>query len=445
MTGPAAVFVLLLFLSGCQAKSMLLRPANGAANGGGKVFVYAQPFQQEADRLVFSLEDISALRDDGAVFQLSPVISEFRGRDMKSQRLIASGSLPPGHYAGLSFRVRSASLEVEGGGAKLLVPDGPVRTDFAFDLSKERSYVILLKFNYPGSISERLSFSPVFTAFFPDRPVVDLTAYVVNHDSDNITVIDKAAMQVTGVISTGKGPGGVAFEHDLKRAYVTLSGDDSVEVIDIASGEVMNRIRLNAGDSPKSPVLTPDGKVLLTANQGSGTVSIIDPAAFIESDRINVGNGPNSVLIDRAGRRAYVFNTLSGSITVIDIASRSAAAVISTEPGPLSGQFNRAGDRLYVIHEWSSYLTVIDPYSVSVLGRTRIGIGAKALKLDTRTGLVYIGKKAEALVEVYDPLSFVQVYNITAERGPSYITIDDEGNNLYLVVPERKALYIIDL
>lgn len=439
------ILISCLFLPGCQMKSASLKPAALEGTDQGEVFLYTRPFQQEADRLRFNIEGIYAVRDDGTSFPLSAALNEIKSRDMKRQRLIASGRLPEGSYTGFSFKIRDAFLETEEGEAALLVTDGPAITDFPFEIVKEKSYALSLEFNYIKSIWKGVGFRPSFSIAFPERPVVNLSGYTANYSSNNITVFDKRAMEVTGVITTGRGPSGIALDERFKRAYVTLSDDDSVDVIDMTAGERINTIRLNTGDRPGNPALTPDGKTLLTVNSQSDTVSVIDPLAFFEMKRINVGSGPNSIEIDNEGRRAYVFNTLSSTISVIDLASASVAATISTEPGPLRGQFNRDGNRLYVIHEWSSYVSVIDPSSLSTLDRVRAGIGVNTLKLDTRSDLFYIGKKNDPVVEVYDPLSSFPVDYINGEGNASYITIDNEGNNLYLVVPETKTLIIVNI
>src|SRR3989338_9533222 len=131
------ILVFFLFFSGCQIKSTLLKPALfEEETEKGEVFLYTQPFPQEADRLRFNIEEISAVKDDGMVFPLSISLHEFKSREMKRQRLIALGKLPEGNYTGLSFKVRNASLKVEDGEAALLAPQEPVKIDFSFNLNK---------------------------------------------------------------------------------------------------------------------------------------------------------------------------------------------------------------------------------------------------------------------------------------------------------------------
>jgi YVTN family beta-propeller protein len=303
-----------------------------------------------------------------------------------------------------------------------------------------------LSFRYGESISGSFSFTPAFSIFIPSKPIISLAGYVTNTGSNNIAVFDKRLGQVVGMIATGRGPTGMVLDQRLRRVYVALSGADAIEVIDVTGGEIINRVRLSTGDRPEELALTPDGRTLLTVNAGSNSVSFIDPVSLFELGRVNVGNGAHSILIDpTTGRRAYVFNTLSGTISVLDIPNRGIVTTLSTDPGPLRGQFNRRGDKLYVIHELSSYLTVIDRVSLSTLRRFQVRIGMNSIKVDNRTELVFLGRKNDTLIEVYDPLSFVPVDMIRTGGTIAYMTIDGEENNLYLVNEDKKSLMVSSL
>jgi YVTN family beta-propeller protein len=411
----------------------------------GEVFLYIQPFPQEADRLRFRIEGISLRKSDGMEIPLTVKLADLRGRDMTRQRLLGSAQVPPGSYTGLSFKVKDAHLKVEDGDAALLVADVPTRIDLSFQVSRKRAYLISLAFRPKESILGGIGFSPVFSVSIPPKPIASLTGYVTNYGSNNITVFDKKIGQATGVIATGRGPAGMVLDQIGRRAYVAIPGDDTIEVIDVAAGEVTDKIRLTIGDHPQELALTPDGRILLAVNPGSNTISVIDLAPLTESSRINVGNGPSSILVDRSGRRAYAFNTLASTISVIDILNRALVATIATDPGPLRGQFNRQGDRFYVIHELSSYLSVIDANFFSVTKRLSVGMGMRSIKVDTNTDLVYLGKNHDIVLGIYEPLSFVAVDYLQTGGGINYMTIDGDENNLVVVMAELQRLMITNL
>jgi YVTN family beta-propeller protein len=442
-----------LVLAGCQFPVQKVKPV---LEDEGVTYLYVRPFPREAERLRFTLEAAAAIRSDGVEIPLQLRLAELNGTEMSRQRLLAVGPLPPGTYQGFSFKVKSASLKGEEGEAALLLPKEPARVDFAFVVKKNRALLVSLAFDYEKSLKGEVQFTPAFSASMPGKPPSGLAGYVTNYGSDTITVFDKKAREAVDVIQTGRGPAGIVVDQRQRRAYAVLSGEDAIEVIDVAAGAAINRIMLSPGDAPRDAALTPDGRTLITANTGSDTVSIIDPISLLEVARINLdnrpgqttfgNNRPGSVLIDRTGRRAYIFNTLANNIIVLDIPNRALLpTAITTDSAPVRGDFSRKGDRLMVYQEWSPYFLVFDTASFAHLKRIDSGMGIGWFKVDTATDLLYVGKKQEGTVDIYDPFSFVPGDSIDAAGGVSFMTIDGEENNLYAIVPEKKRLQIFSL
>jgi YVTN family beta-propeller protein len=428
--------------SGCAALPSMVKPV---LEEEGEVYVYLQPLPQEAERLKFSIDHLSLVRSDGSEFPLSLSLAEVNGSSARRQRFVASGRVPPGQYRGLSYMVSKATLRGDEGEAALLVPEGRVQADFSFEIRRKQAVVLSLALRYAESVRSGFSLSPVFSVFIPPIPASGLVGYVTNRDDNTVMVLDKRSGEVAAVIATGREPGAVVLDQKAGKAYVSLSGDDMIEVLDVTTGRFVNSIRLNIGDGPAELALTPDGRILLAVNAASRTLSIIDPLALAELSRIPVGDGPRFVLVDRTGLRCYVFNAMSNTISVVDIAHRSLVTTLSTDPGPVMGQFNKKGDKLFVIYEFGHYLSVIDPFSLSVVQRVYVGPGLCAIKVDTNTDMIYASRKQETRIEVYDPLTlFVGAY-IEAMSDVRYMTIDGEENNLFLLSAENKKIMTINL
>jgi len=62
-------------------------------------------------------------------------------------------------------------------------------------------------------------------------------------------------------------------------------------------------------------------------------------------------------------------------------------------------------------------MTVIDPLPFSVLKRIYTGANAASIKFDSRTNLLYLGKKHDDTVEVFDPFSSMAVGLRACGRG----------------------------
>lgn len=429
-------------LLGCSPKSIQRR---AAPEDSGEALVYLQPFPQEADRLRFVLQEAWAEREDGGVVPLSVSLTQLEVGTVGRQRLLLSGDIPPGAYRAILFRVGKATLRTEEGDAALLVPEAPARFEQPFVVTRDRPALLFLDFRYRESLQGGINLVPAFSPFVPTRPTAALLGYVTSPGARHLIVFDKKTWQVVGVVPTGRGPRAIALEPLSRRAYVAASGEDAVEVIDMAAGEVLQRISLNLGDSPREVHLAQDRRTLLVVNQGSNTVSFVDVAAAAEVARVNVGNGPSSLTVDRTGRKAFVFNTLASTVSVLDIPSRTVIGTIVTESRPILGQFNRQGDRLYVAQAGSPYLVVIDPVSQAVLKRVLVGAGVSALKSDPATDLLYLGRKGDPTVAVYDPFSLIQSDFLRTGEGASHLAIDGEENNLYVARPEGRSVSVLNL
>jgi YVTN family beta-propeller protein len=431
-----------LLLSGCTPLPSTVKPVLGDE---GEVYLYLQPFPQEAARLRFTIERISLVASDGREFPLSLAMTDLRPADLKRQRFLAAVRVPPGRYQGLSCKIAKATLLGEEGEGALLVPEEPVPVSLPFEVQRRKAALLTLTYSAAQSVQAGFNFTPRFYLDIPSLPVVGLMGYAVNRDDNTVTVFDKKTGEAAAVIATGRQPECAVFDKTGVRAYVSLAGNDVIEVIDVAEGKTIDRINLNIGDSPHDLALTPDGNVLLAVNVNSRSFSFIDPSGRRELSRVPVGEGPRSLLMGRSGQRCYVFNRLSNTISVIDIANRALVTVISTDSGPLMGQFNRKGDRLYVIHEGSPYLSVFDSNSLALIKRVHVGTGLGFIKLDTRTDLLYAYRKGDTRLEIYDPISLIPGDSLAAMSGIVYMTIDSELNNLLLVGADKRRLLSVSL
>ena len=72
-------------------------------------------------------------------------------------------------------------------------------------------------------------------------------------------------------------------------------------------------------------------------------------------------------------------------------------------------------------------------------------MGLRSIKIDTVTGLVYMGRMGERSVGVYDPNSLVSVDYIEVGGGVTDMVIDGDMNNLIMVSPDSMKVTIVNL
>ena len=99
-------------------------------------------------------------------------------------------------------------------------------------------------------------------------------AWVVNHISSNLNVVDVASGQTLAVISTKAGPSDLVFAGSPRRAYVSCSRANVVQVFDPIARTLVAEIPI-AGDRPKALAVSPDGATVYAAILESGNATTI--------------------------------------------------------------------------------------------------------------------------------------------------------------------------
>ena len=440
------IFLMLLFIGSCFPQEYTYNYDKAPLDNEGEILVYLQPLPQEASKLRFFIDSMFALRDDGVKIPLFLSFNDLNGSEfLGSQKLYASGVLPPGAYTGLSIKIDKAFVQSEEGEIALLVPGEPLFVGRLFQVKRKEALTLFLSLNAPGLVTGDISFTPDFSLATAEGILVNLTGYASSSASNLIYVFNTKTMEVVNVIATGRGPKGIVLDKNRTRGYVAVSGDDRVEIYDVFTGKYIDRIKLNFRDNPLELALTPDGRTLVSVNHSSNTVSIIDPISKIELRRVRVGEKPTSAVVDPSGLRAYITNSRSNSVSVVDLSQRTLTATVSVEGSPLRGAFNRTGDRLYVVSGNSPNLSVIDPARLTVIDKVFIGAGGVSIKVNQLTGLILVGKSFGGEIALVDPSSLALIDSINVRGNVALTTIDRQENTLFVVLPERRLVQKVNL
>lgn len=113
-----------------------------------------------------------------------------------------------------------------------------------------------------------------------------------------------------------KSPVNLALSPNGRELYVACEGSDSVIVIDVARRIKVAEIPV--GRQPHDVAFSPDGRRAWVTNRMDDTVSEIDTATRQVVRTAPVGDEPHGILPDRTATRLYVLNTAEESISVLD-------------------------------------------------------------------------------------------------------------------------------
>jgi len=192
----------------------------------------------------------------------------------------------------------------------------------------------------------------------------------------------------------GKDPhlAGLALSPDEKTAYICLSRNNSLGIVDLASGKLLKEVPV--GVAPYDVVLSADGKKAFVSNWGgrhprvgertakssgtdtlvdehgvaaSGTVSVVDLEAGREVAQITTGLHPSDLELDASGSRLYVANANSDTVSVIDTGVLSVVETIEVKPdaklafgsAPNALSLSKDGRTLFVANGGNNAVAVV--------------------------------------------------------------------------------------
>ena len=158
----------------------------------------------------------------------------------------------------------------------------------------------------------------------------------VNSDSISILERDKDA-DVSGWkqtrIPVGKGPEGFDVSPDGQELWAANSHDGTVSIVDLPSRKVVQTLDVHTKRANRLK-FTPNGRLVLISDLGTGDLILLDAHARSETRRISLGQGAAGILITPDGSRAFVAVSRDNYVAVLDLETLSVTGRIATGRGP---------------------------------------------------------------------------------------------------------------
>ena len=120
-------------------------------------------------------------------------------------------------------------------------------------------------------------------------------------------------IEIGWIENVGAGPRHVVLSPDDAFLYVTLNSEGRVAKVDLATGEVLEKVR--TGSAPRSMAMSADGEILYVVNYTSNTMSKVATATMEELDEVRTAEKPIGVTVDPDNANVWVSN-YSGVIQI---------------------------------------------------------------------------------------------------------------------------------
>ena len=119
-------------------------------------------------------------------------------------------------------------------------------------------------------------------------------AWVVNHISDSVSVVDLTEQRVIATLQTGNEPADVIFAGSPQRAFVSVSEANRVEVFDPTALNTPPQSIPIAGEDPRALAVSGDGRTVYVAifESGNGTTTVSGRGSVNARDVVSRPEGP---------------------------------------------------------------------------------------------------------------------------------------------------------
>jgi YVTN family beta-propeller protein/autotransporter-associated beta strand protein len=272
---------------------------------------------------------------------------------------------------------------------------------------------------------------------------IEVNAYISdpNPASNKVFVIDTATNTVAGSpISTGVMPIGVAVTPDGRYVYIANNGSSTVSVIDTVTDKVVGSVSVPAG--PIGVAVTPDGKYAFVTSSvfftfTGNTVSVINTATnTLVAPPITVGSGPIGVAFTPDGKFSYVANFNDGTASVINTATRT--VVVPSIPlgsptgSPVGVAATPDGKFVYVANVNANAVSVISTATNTVVSSIPVANGAVGVAVTPDGKSLYVSNVNGNTVSVISTTTYTVVDLITVGISPVGVAVTPDGKFVYV-------------
>lgn len=291
---------------------------------------------------------------------------------------------------------------------------------------------------------------------------------LVLNKEGNVAVVDPVSHKILGKGPTGDGPHEVVSTTDGKLAVASNYGTaqapgHTLSVIDIATYKEIHRVDLapqtrphglfaadgkvyftcegtktvgrydpaadrvdwvlgTGQDGTHMIALSRDGKIIITSNIASGSISIFEHTGNQgdwHQNVVKVGHGAEGFDVSSDEKELWAANAGDGTVSVVDIPGKRVAQTFPVDAKRSNRlKFTPDGRRVLISDLATGNLLVIDVASKKEIKRIKVGSGIAGILVAPDGSKAYIGATPDNYVGVVDLKTLEMTEKISTGKGP---------------------------
>lgn len=228
----------------------------------------------------------------------------------------------------------------------------------------------------------------------------------------------------------------LAIDLVRKRLFVAELGNGTLDVIDLAVGQVVRRI--DGLKEPQGVGYVPGADVVAIANAGDGSVRLFRGEALLPTGRVELGDDADNIRLDvRSGMLVVGYG--SGGLAVIDPADGRLVRRIPLPAHPEGFQLDATGHRAFVNVPDARQIAIVDMNE----GRQTASWRAPDLRANFPMafdgGLVAVVFRNPPRLMLFDANSGGRVGSFTSCSDADDVFFDDKRRRIYASCGDGKV------
>lgn len=300
----------------------------------------------------------------------------------------------------------------------------------------------------PGQRIKSLGSVSIPTPFRIGRPFIDYMLvsgsrlYAGYASSGAVGVIDTSSNQSIATI-TGLGRvHGVALVPDRGLGFASSSGDNKVNVFDLATNKLLTKIE--AGDDPDAIIYDEKAKLIYVGDHDGKTATLIDPATEKVTGTIALGGEPEYPQADPESGLVYQNLEDTSELVVVDPQKQVVLKRYTIDPGKSpTGLALDAADRRLFCAAGNRKLIVLNEDTGDIVAVLPIGGGVDGAGYDATLHRVYTanGVGTMTVIEQDTPDRYRVLENAATHFGGHSLVVDAATHRIYVAYFGSVAVY----
>lgn len=226
-------------------------------------------------------------------------------------------------------------------------------------------------------------------------------------------------------------------------AYVANEGSGSLSIIDTASDAVVGEIP--AGKKPRGTVITRDGLTAYVSDQPNNRLLVIDLAQRRVSGDIALGESPEGVGLSPDGRWVVAAVEERHEVVFVDTQQRRKAFTVPVKgKNPEHAVFSPDGTLLFVSAEEGDAVDIIDVAARRQVAQVAVGARPRGIGFSPDGRRAYVAAENSSELFVIDVASRSVLKRLPAGVRANGITVHPDGRQVFISNGGDASVSVLD-